>query len=216
MHRIARFLFSVLALLLLVPASATAAPVLFNSYAYETPRTDIEKIPGIAKGQGEMSSDLLLNDVPWAGKTWTAQFIFNDDKLSMITLLGAYDQERFKAVRQQLSADHFEILGIVVDEKALDLFSLIKAEGIDAFQKRFLELIKSRTPRRISYEYFMTRDVSEDQKKMANSMDEFLRVVDMGIVHAEVTQLGDGSGGPQALLVTFTCPVLNGVKELKK
>ena len=131
----------------------------------------------------------------------------------MITLLGAYEQERFKAVRQQLTTDHFEILGIVVDEKALDLFSLIKAEGIDAFQKRFIELIKAKTPKRVSYEYFMTRGVSEDQKKMVNSMDEFLRIVDMGIVHAEVTQLGDGTGAPQALLVTFTCPVLNGVKN---
>ena len=58
-----------------------------------------------------------------------------------------------------------------MDEKALDLFTLIKSEGVEAFRKRFMELLRARTPARISYEWFMTRNVSEDQKKMANLIE---------------------------------------------
>ena len=91
----------------------------------------------------------------------------------------------------------------------MDLFQLIKAEGVEAFQKRFSEILREKTPERMSYEYFQTANVSEEHRKMAGSMTEFLRMVDMNILQAEVTMLGDGKGsGPQALLVSFFSPVL--------
>lgn len=198
--------------LLLASAPALGAPALFGEYERGTPKTELLARPGMEPGRGSMEGDLLLPGVPWAGHDWTAQFGFAGDKLEKVTLLGRYERERFNAVRQQLSQQGFEILGMVVDEKALDLFALIKAEGMEAFQKRFMELLRTKTPTRVSYEWFMTGNVSRDQKKMANSMGEFLRMVDVNILQAEVTQLGDDSGsGPQALLVSFFFPVLNAV-----
>lgn len=215
MRRLA--LLAVLALLLYSVTPASASPVLFDSYAFGTPRAELEKVPGMEKGEGEMASDLILPAVKWAGMDWAAQFIFEQDQLVNVTLLGAYERARFDAVRKELTGNSFEILGFVVDQKALDLFQLIKAGGVEAFQKRFGELIREKTPERVSYEFFQTKGVSEDQKKMVNSMNEFLRVVDMNILQAEVTMLGDGKGsGPQALLVSFFCPVLNVVKGEKK
>ena len=195
-------------------APAQAAPALFDEYELGAPKSELLARPGMKPGAGSMAGDLILPGVSWAGCEWTAQFGFEREKLTTVTLLGRYGRERFNAVRRHLSGEGFEILGIVVDEKALDLFTLIKSEGVEAFRKRFMELLRARTPARISYEWFMTRNVSEDQKKMANSMGEFLRMVDVNILQAEVTQLGDdSSSGPQALLVSFFFPVINAVNH---
>lgn len=198
-------------------APAQATPALFGEYEPGTPKSELLARSGMKPGEGSMAGDLILPGVSWAGCEWTAQFGFERDKLTTVTLLGRYERERFNAVRRHLSANGFEILGIVVDEKALDLFALIKSEGVEAFQKRFMELLRARTPARISYEWFMTRNVSEDQKKMANSMGEFLHMVDVNILQAEVTQLGDdSSSGPQALLVSFFFPVINAANHSEK
>jgi len=212
MHHLFSLVFSIMIVLAFSPAEAE--PLLFDGYAFGTPRAEMEKIPGMGEGSGEMEGRLVLPGSSWAGKNWVATFDFEEDRLMNVTLMGAYDRARLEAVRSSLSRDGFEILGFVVDDRALDLFSLVKAEGIDAFQKRFLELLRAKTPARLSYEYFQTKNVSEEHKKMAGSMNEFLRVIDRNILQAEVTLLGDGSdSAPRALLVSFTCPVLNAMQE---
>lgn len=98
------------------------------------------------------------------------------------------------------------MLGVVVDAKALDLLALIEAEGAKAFRTRFLKLLRPRTPRRVCSAWFDTARVSEAQKKMATSLNEWLRMVDWNIRQAGVTHRGnESSSGPQALLVSFTC-----------
>lgn len=192
---------------------AFAAPVLFGPYERGAARSALSALPGMTSLPENAGKGLLLPGVAFAGHTWTAQFHFDEGQ----TLIGAdlmapYARSRFDAVRQRLEADGFELLGVVVDGKALDLFSLIKAEGVEAFRTRFLELMRAQTPRRVSYAWFDTKNVSEDQKKMATSLNEFLRMVDRNIRQADVVQLGDeSSAGPRALLVSFTCPVLDAV-----
>lgn len=204
-----------LGVLLTFCVPAFAGPLLFGDYELGMSKNSLLTRPGMKPGEGSMEGDLILSGVSWAGQDWTVQFGFKNDALVRVTLLGNYARERFDAVRHHLEQNGFEVLALVLDQKALDLFSLIKAGGVEAFQKRFMELLRAQTPTRISYEWFMTRDVSEDQKKMANSIGEFLRMVDMNILQAEVTQLGDGTAaGPQTLLVTFFFPVLNAMQGI--
>jgi len=208
MFRLAYTLFA----LLLSYGAAFAAPTLFDGYELGAPKHILAAQPGMDPGQGTVTDDLIRQDVPFAGHNWTMRLNFVENRLAAVTLMSPYDRLRFNDVKRHLEQNHFEILGIVVDEKALDLFRLIKAGGIEAFQKHFLELVRAKAPERVSYEWFDTQTVSLDQKKMANSINEFLRVVDMDIRQAEVTQLGEAASGPQALLVTFSCPVRNAAK----
>lgn len=203
-----------LLLCLFFAQAAQAGPILFGGYEFDAPRERVAAMPGLVPGQGEMAQDLIKAGENYAGSTWTAQLQFVDDKLHTVTLLAPYDRLRFDAVRAHLEKGGFEVLGIVVDDKALDLFALVKAEGMDAFRRRFSELLRAKTPERVSFIWFDTRTVSQDQKKMANSMGEFLRMVAVDIPQVEVSQLGEaGATGPQALLVTFSYPVLKVAQE---
>lgn len=215
MHRITLSLL----LCLCFAQAAQASPILFGAYAFDAPRETIAAMPGVSSGQGDMAQDLIRMGESYAGLSWTAQLQFIDDKLHTVTLLAPYDRPRFDAVRAHLEKNGFEVLGIVVDNKALDLFALVKAEGMDAFRQRFSEFLRAKTPERVSFIWFDTKTVSQDQKKMAKSMGEFLRMVAVDIPQVEVTQMGEaGSTSPQALLVTFSYPVLKvaQAREAKK
>ena len=168
-----------LGVLLTFCVPAFAGPLLFGDYELGMSKNSLLTRPGMKPGEGSMEGDLILSGVSWAGQDWTVQFGFKNDALVRVTLLGNYARERFDAVRHHLEQNGFEVLALVLDQKALDLFSL------------------------------------EDQKKMANSIGEFLRMVDMNILQVEVTQLGDGTAaGPQTLLVTFFFPVLNAMQGI--
>ena len=102
-------------------APAQAAPALFDEYELGAPKSELLTRPGMKPGEGSMAGDLILPGVSWAGCEWTAQFGFEREKLTTVTLLGRYGRERFNAVRRHLSGEGFEILGIVVDEKSRHL-----------------------------------------------------------------------------------------------
>ena len=83
-----------------VAASAEDMPsLLFDSYAYGMPRSEAEKIPGIEPGEGDMEGELILPGVAWIDLPWTARFIFDNDVLVEISLVGPYTRETFNAIR---------------------------------------------------------------------------------------------------------------------
>ncbi len=197
-------------LLLPLPTRAAEKPLIFEQYAYGAAKSDLEKLPGMEKGEGEMAGELILAGVKWVDRPWTARFIFDDDQLREISLVGPYSRECFNAIRAHLEkTEKNEIFGIVVDDKALDLFSLISAGGVEGFRARFSELLREKTPSRISYNYFSTGEFSPEVRQRATNITQFLGMVESDIKETEVILQGDGKGGPQVISVSFTYPVLD-------
>lgn len=192
------------------PAPAEEKALLFENYAYGMAKSEVEKVPGIEQGEGEMAGELILAGVKWVDRPWTARFIFEQETLTEITLVGPYSREAFNAIRAQLEEkEKNEIFGIVLDDKALDLFALISAGGVEGFRARFSELLREKVPTRLSYNYFSTKEFSQEVRQRATNITQFLGMVERTIKETEVTLQGDGKGGPQVLLVSFTFPVLD-------
>lgn len=68
-------------------APAQAAPALFDEYELGAPKSELLARPGMKPGEGSMAGDLILPGVSWAGCEWTAQFGFEREKLTTVTLL---------------------------------------------------------------------------------------------------------------------------------
>ena len=198
---------------LLMPAAASAEdmpPLLFDGYAYGMPRSEVEKIPGIEPGEGDMEGELILPGVAWIDLPWTARFIFDNDALVEISLVGPYSRECFNAIRAQMDREQNEIFGIVLDNRALDLFSLISAGGVEGFRARFSELLREKVPTRMSYNYFSTKEIPTEVRQRATNITQLLGMVESSIKETEVTLIGDGNGSaPQVIVVSFTYPVLD-------
>ncbi|MCH5277372.1 MAG: hypothetical protein J1E80_06005 [Desulfovibrionaceae bacterium] len=201
---------------LMTPGAVFAAekspepPALFDSYVYGMARSEAEKIPGIAPGEGDMAEELILPGVTWVERPWTARFIFDSDALIEISLVGPYTRESFNAIRAQMTQEQNEIFGIVLDDRALDLFSLISAGGVDGFRARFSELLREKVPTRISYNYFSTKEIPSEVRQRATNITQLLGMVENTIKETEVTLIGDGNGSaPQVIVVSFTYPVLD-------
>lgn len=197
---------------LLMPATASAEdmPPLFDSYAYGMTKSEAEKIPGMEQGEGDMEGELILPGVSWIDLPWTARFIFDNDALVEISLVGPYTRESFNAIRAQMDREQNEIFGIVLDNRALDLFSLISAGGVEGFRARFSELLREKVPTRLSYNYFSTKEIPAEVRQRATNITQLLGMVESTIKETEVTLIGDGNGSaPQVIVVSFTYPVLD-------
>lgn len=192
------------------PGAAEEAPALFDAYTYGMPRSEAEKIPGIEPGEGDMEGELILPGVAWIDLPWTARFIFDNDVLVEISLVGPYTRETFNAIRAQMDREQNEIFGIVLDNRALDLFSLISAGGVEGFRARFSELLREKVPTRLSYNYFSTKEIPTEVRQRATNITQLLGMVENTIKETEVTLIGDGNGSaPQVIVVSFTYPVLD-------
>lgn len=205
-------LLAALAMPAMTPAaeSSAEAPALFDSYAYGMPRSEAEKIPGMEPGEGEMEGELILPGVTWIDLPWTARFIFDKDELIEISLVGPYSRDTFNAIRARMDTERNEIFGIVLDNRALDLFSLISAGGVDSFRARFSELLREKVPARLSYNYFSTKEIPDEVRQRATNITQLLGMVESTIKETEVTLIGDGNGSaPQVIVVSFTYPVLD-------
>lgn len=202
----------IMAILCFFHHSAYAAPILLGDYSWGTPKERMQSLPDTHRGEDEFENDLIRYNEVFCGITWTSQYQFNQttNSLRSITLMTPYSREKYNTLKKSLEENGFEVLGFVVDEKVFDLFQLIKANGIAAFQRRFKETLREKTPHRVSSVWFDTRNVSNDQKKMVNSMGEFLRIVPSDIRRIELTQLGDETtSGPKVLLLSVSLPVLD-------
>lgn len=208
--RYARCLVLTLLALTALPALLHADPayVLFNSYTFSMPRAEIAKLPGATEGEGSFAGDLMLPEAQFAGLPWNVRFEFAGDKLVRVSLMEGYTRERMDKVTAALRGDHYEMLGLLVDSKRLDVLGLLKTAGSDATRERIREMLDN-GPRRVIYAWFQTTEVSHDMKMMSRDLSELLMAAPAGMREAEVTVLAEESTKrPALLLVDFSFPVL--------
>ena len=199
------------ALLLPAPAYAEEPSMLFENYAYGMARSEAEKIPGIKRGEGEMAGELILEGVKWLDRLWNAKFIFDKDQLIEISLIDRFSPEAVKAVRDQMKREQNQLVGIVLDDKAFDLFSLISAGGMEGFNARFNELWNAKKAHSLySRQYLSTREISPEVLQRATNINQLLGMVESTIKETEMALIGDGEDPmPRYIIVSFTYPVLD-------
>ncbi len=209
-----KLLSSALLFLVLSTGAAQAAPMLLEGFEYGASKSAVEAMPGAMKGEDAFKNDVFFKGMTWCGASWSAQCSFIKDKLEGITLYAPYSAELLRKVSGKLKEDKFQLLGLVVDDKALDIITLARIGGQEAFQKRFRELTSAKVPQRISYEWFDSKKVGEEQLANAASLSQLLTLADMEIMQVEVTQSADGEKLENRMLaVHFSYPVMNVLQD---
>ncbi|MBP3731384.1 MAG: hypothetical protein J6I40_07950 [Mailhella sp.] len=202
------------AAMLLYAAPAAAGPVLLDGFEHGAPKSDIAARPGAAAGEEAFKDELFLKGVQWAGFAWTAQCHFQNDKLTGVTLYSAYSRELLSHVTAYLKGHKFQPLGMVVDDKALDMISLVKLGGIEAFQKRFRELVSAKVPEKISYKWFDTQKIPANLLEDAASLGQLLMLVPKDTLQIDVTQSASGEKLENSMLsLQFSYPVLDEISK---
>ena len=197
---------------LLTSGTAGAAPALLDGFDYDAPRAEIEARPGAQKGEEKFAEDLFFKGVQWAGFAWTAQCSFAGGKLKGVTLYSAWSRELLGHVSAYLKERKFQMLGMILDDTALDIISLAKLGGREAFQKRFRELTSAKTPQRISYEWFDRQKIPQEQFSDAASLGQLLTLVPEDTLQVDVTQsasLNEGKLENRMLSIQFSYPVMD-------
>ena len=193
-----------------------AAPTFFEDFIYGLPKAELLKRPGAMPGTEAFKDDVFFKEVPWAGFIWSAQCHFANDALEGVTLYAPYDADKLKRLSAILREQKFHLLGMVIDNTAIDILSLVKLGGKDAFKKRYRELVAAATPSSIRYEWFEGTSITEENLAMAANVSQLLTLVDMNTVQIEVSQEAVGENREQAMLaVHFSCPILRVVGEEK-
>lgn len=205
-----------LALTLILAENSLASPTFLEGFVFGTPRDKILERPGAMSGSENFKEDVFFKKISWAGFSWSMQCHFANSKLDGLTLYGSYEAEKLKRLSVYLKEQKFQLLGLVIDNTALDIITLVKLGGQEAFQKRFRELVKAKTPSTIRYEWFEGLSLTEDNLRMAASLSQLLTLVDMNTVQIEVAQERVGEKQDHAVLsVHFSCPILREVAKEK-
>ena len=198
--------------LLLLSGRAAAAPLL-EGFEYGAPRTEIEVRQGAVKGEGDFRDDVFFKGVQWAGLAWTGHCHFKEGRLVGVTLYSAWSRELLNRVSAYLKERKFHMLGLIVDDKAVDIVSLVKLGGIEAFQKRYRELVAAKVPQRISYEWFDVQKLPQEQFMDATSLGQMLTLVPQDTLQIDVTQSASGEKLENGrLTVHFSYPVMEELK----
>lgn len=205
-YRIAQLLIA--AMLVCFSGHAWAAPSLFGSFTYGTPKSELAKLPGAAPGEGSFAGDIMLPEATFAGLPWNVRLEFANDRLVRVSLMERYSRERMSAVTRQLASDKFEMLSVLMDSSYLDLVKVLKTTGPESVKGAWADFVKGKKPERMIYAWFDMSGVSANQKTMAADLKNLLMIAPMETREAEVVLLRDAAGSPGMLLVDFSFPVL--------
>ena len=198
-----------LAAAVLLWGQAAAAPLL-EGFEYGAPRTEIEARQGAVRGEGDFKDDVFIKGVQWAGLAWTGQCHFTEGRLVGVTLYSAWSRELLNRVSAHLKERQFHMLGLIIDDTALDIISLVKLGGMEAFQKRYRELVSAKVPQRISYEWFDVQRLPQEQFMDATSLGQLLTLVPQDTLQVDVTQSASGEKLENGRLsVHFSFPVMH-------
>ena len=203
------------ALLLGSADKACGAPVLFEDFAWGTPKDALAKRPEAVPGEDSFAGDLLLPEAIFASMPWNVRLEFENELLVRVTLMERYSRERMNAVTRQLRADRYEMLSILIDSSFLDLVKTLKTSGPDGLREEWARFVKDKTPERMVYAWFDTTEIVEDMKRMASSLGQLLMMVSPETREAEVILLRDpDTSAPGTLLVSFSFPLLEAMQGL--
>ena len=201
------------AAMLLLPGTAAAAPLL-QGFEYGAPMSEIAGREGAVPGKEGFKDNVFFKGVQWAGFSWAAQCHFDGERLNGVTLYSAYSRELLNRVTAHLKEHNFQLLGMIVDDKALDIITLVKLGGSEAFQKRFRELTRAKIPQKISYEWFDGNKIPRDQLNDTASLGQLLTLVPMDTMQIDVTQSATGEKLENSMLtIHFSYPVMDELKR---
>ena len=201
------------AAMLLLPGMAAAAPLL-QGFEYGASKPEIAGREGAALGKEAFADDVFFKGVLWAGYAWTAQCHFDEEGLAGVTLYSAYSRELLNRVSAHLKEQQFQLLGMIVNDKALDMISLVKLGGPEAFQKRFRELTSAGIPQKISYEWFDGKKIPQEQLGNSASLSQLLMLVPMDTLQIDVTQSAAGEKLENSMLtIHFSYPLMDAMKK---
>ena len=208
-----KLILGLVAALLLCPCTTSALPLL-QGFEYGAAKSEIAGREGAVLGKESFQNDVFFKGVPWAGFAWTAQCHFTENGLNGVTLYSAYSRELLKQVSTHLKEHNFQLLGMIIDDKALDMITLVKLGGPEAFQKRFRELTRAKIPQQISYEWFDGNKIPQDQLKDTASLGQLLTLVPRDTMQIDVTQSAKGEKLENSiLLIHFSYPVIDELKR---
>lgn len=209
----AKLLIGIAAAMLLLQGTAAAVPLL-QGFEYGAPMAEIAGRDGAAPGKEDFKEDVFFKGVQWAGFAWTAQCHFKEEKLNGVTLYSAYSRELLNRVTAHLKERNFQLLGMIIDGKALDIITLVKLGGSEAFQKRFRELTSAKIPQKISYEWFDGNKIPQDQLNDSAALGQLLMLVPMDTLQIDVTQSASGEKLENSMLtIHFSYPVMDEMKK---
>lgn len=211
----ARKLLVVLAAAVLFAPGTAAAALLLEGFAYGTPKSEIAGREGAVLGTEDFQDSVFLKNMPWAGYTWTAQCHFAPQQgLNGVTLYAAYSRELLTSVSASLKEQQFQMLGMILDDKALDMISLVKLGGSEAFRKRYRELTSAKIPQKISYEWYDGKKIPQAQLQDAASLGQLLMLVPKDTLQIEVTQSATGEKLENSqLIIHFSYPVMDEMQK---
>lgn len=208
-----RFLFIFLMSTLFICPAHAGTHALFGDHLYGAARRDLEKLPGIKKGEGAFAETLLLEGVPFAQTEWTARFVFSDDTLTRVGLVTPYSQERADAVTTYLRKEGYEMLAILIGERELDFVAMLKVAGVKGLEHAMRELHAGGPYERTTHAWFFTRPISTRIKQTAKNLKEFLMTAPAETREVEITVLHPTQENQDAmLLVDFSFPILDAQK----
>ncbi|MBO4300446.1 MAG: hypothetical protein J5861_02470 [Desulfovibrio sp.] len=201
------------AAMLVLSGTAAAVPLL-QGFEYGAPKSEIAVREGAVLGKEAFKDNVFLKGVQWAGYAWTAQCHFVGEGLNGVTLYSAYSRELLNRVSAHLKEQKFQLLGMIIDDKALDMISLVKLGGYEAFQKRYRELIGAKIPQKISYEWFDGNKIPQEQLNDTASLGQLLMLVPKDTLQIDVTQSATGEKLENSmLLIHFSYPVMDEMKK---
>ncbi|MCR5814316.1 MAG: hypothetical protein K6G15_07480 [Desulfovibrio sp.] len=197
------------AAMLVLPCTCLSIPLL-QGFEYNAPKSEIAGREGAVLGKEAFQDNVFLRGVQWAGYAWTAQCHFQEEKLNAVTLYSAYSRELLKRVSAHLKEQQFQLLGMIIDDKALDMISLVKLGGFEAFQKRFRELTSAKVPQKISYKWLDMKNIPQEQLNDTASLGQLLMLVPMDTLQIDITQSAVGEKLENSkLLIHFSYPVMD-------
>ena len=209
----ARLLAGIACALLLLPRAVAAVPLL-RGFEYGASKAEIAGREGAVLGKEAFKDEVFLKGVQWAGYAWAAQCHFNAEGLAAVTLYSAYSRELLNRVSAHLKEQKFQMLGMIIDGVALDMISLVKLGGLEAFQKRFRELTSGKVPQKISYEWFDGKKIPEEQLYNTAALGQLLMLVPVDTLQIDVTQSATGEKLENSmLLIHFSYPLMEALKK---
>ncbi|MDR1857361.1 MAG: hypothetical protein LBR22_09460 [Desulfovibrio sp.] len=203
---------------------AGTSPALFGEFRYNAPKAEIAALKDAVPAEGEFAGDILLPPADFAGHRWTPRLSFDGDRLVRVSLMArvpALESERLEAVRGHLAKEGYEVLGLVADGKTLDCISRLKigyattGDAPAALAKDMAKFLEGRHAR-ITYAWFDTKGLSRENKRTARNLGDFLVLAPAETREAEVTLIPDPGGKEAMLLVDFTYPILDAMRNGQK
>lgn len=185
------------------------APFFLESFQYGTPKETIEALPNIMQGEEKTANELMHKEIVYAGHPWTGRLYFTNNKLTRLSLVEKYSRTRMNAITAYLKQEKYELLGMVLDNKAIDFFARIKVSDPETFQRNLLEEIRTTKFKRISYAWFDVKNVSVDLKQRVSTIGELLRTIDQNTREIEIVILGNKNNTPEIMIIDFFFPILD-------